>query len=40
MERQEVHISSLVVHARPDHLKTVKNNIDHLSSAEVLWRIR
>lgn len=35
MNRQKVHISSLVVHARPDHLQTVKNNIECLPGAEI-----
>ncbi len=35
MDQQEIHISSLVVHARPDHLQTVKNNIELLPGAEV-----
>jgi len=35
MDRQEVHISSMVVHVRPDHLQYVKNNIEQLSGAEI-----
>ncbi len=35
MEQQEVHISSLVVHARPDHLEAVKKKIEHLPGAEI-----
>ena len=35
MDQREVHISSMVVHARPDQLSTVKNNIRRLSGAEI-----
>jgi len=35
MEQQEVHISSIVVHTRPNHLAFVKNNIKHLPGAEI-----
>ena len=35
MDQPEVHISSLVVHVRPDHLQTVKHNIEHLPGAEI-----
>ena len=35
MDQQEVHISSMVVHARPDHLQAVKNNIERLPGTEI-----
>ena len=35
MNQHEVHISSMVVHARPDYLRGVKNNIEHLPGAEI-----
>lgn len=35
MDQQEVHISSMVVHARPDQLTSVKNKIEHLPGAEI-----
>ncbi len=35
MDHQEVHISSMVVHARPDHLQSVKNKIEQLPGTEV-----
>ena len=35
MNQHEVHISSMVVHARPDYLQDVKNNIEHLPGAEI-----
>ena len=35
MDQQEVHISSMVVHARPDHLQTVKNDIEQLPGTEI-----
>lgn len=35
VDQPEVHISSLVVHARPDHLEAVKKNIEHLPGAEI-----
>lgn len=35
MNRQEVHISSLVVHTRPEKLQSVKKNIENLPGAEV-----
>ena len=35
MDQDEVHISSMVVHARPDYLQDVKNNIKHLPGAEI-----
>lgn len=35
MDRQEIHISSMVVHVRPEHLQTVKNNIEQLPGAEI-----
>ena len=28
MDQQEIHISSMVVHVKPDHLQTVKNDIE------------
>lgn len=35
MDQQEVHISSMVVHARPDHLQSVKNDIEQLPGTEI-----
>ena len=35
MDQREVHISSMVVHARPDYLSIVKNNIRRLSGTEI-----
>ena len=35
MDHQEVHISSLVVHAKPEYLATVKNRIEQLPGAEI-----
>ena len=35
MDPQEVHISSLVVHAKPEYLATVKNRIEQLPGAEI-----
>ena len=35
MDQQEVHISSMVVHARPEHLATVKSYIEQLPGAEI-----
>ncbi|HUV22871.1 MAG TPA: chaperone NapD [Gammaproteobacteria bacterium] len=35
MSQNEVHISSMVVHAVPDHLQTVKNNIENLPGTEI-----
>ena len=35
MDHQEVHISSLVVHAKPEYLATVKNHIEQLPGAEI-----
>jgi len=35
MEQTEVHISSMVVHAMPDHLSDVKTNIEKLPGAEI-----
>jgi len=35
MDRQEVHISSMVVHVKPDHLRSVKNSIEQLPGAEI-----
>jgi nitrate reductase NapD len=35
MDHREVHISSLVVHARPDRLQDVKYNIEHLHGTEI-----
>ena len=34
-EASEVHISSMVVHARPDHLQAVKSRIEQLPGAEI-----
>jgi len=35
LNQHEVHISSMVVHARPDHLQDVKNNIELLPGTEI-----
>ena len=35
MDKQELHISSMVVHARPEHLARVKQNIESLPGAEI-----
>ena len=35
MDQQEVHISSMVVHARPEYLAIVKNYIEQLPDAEI-----
>ena len=35
MDQQEVHISSMVVHVKPDHLQTVKNDINKLPGTEI-----
>jgi len=35
MNRQEVHISSMVVHVNSDHLQSVKNSITQLPGAEI-----
>ena len=35
MESKEVHISSMVVHASPDGLQSVKNNIEQLQGVEI-----
>ena len=35
MDQQEVHISSMVVHVKPDHLQTVKNDIEQLPGTEI-----
>ena len=35
MDQQEVHISSMVVHARPEYLATVKHYIEQLPGAEI-----
>lgn len=35
MDQQEVHISSMVVHARPEHLAGVKDNIKQLPGTEI-----
>jgi nitrate reductase NapD len=35
VEQQEVHISSIVVHVRPDHMKQVKSIIPSLHGAEI-----
>jgi nitrate reductase NapD len=35
MDQQEVHISSMVVHVKPDHLQTVKKDIEQLPGTEI-----
>lgn len=35
MDQDEVHISSMVVHARPDYLQDVKNSITLLPGTEI-----
>jgi len=35
MDKQEVHISSMVVHVKPDNLQTVKTSIGQLPGAEI-----
>ena len=35
MDQQEVHISSLVVHTRPEYLASVKKSIEQLPGAEI-----
>jgi nitrate reductase NapD len=35
MTQDEIHISSMVVHARPDRLQSVKNKIAALPGAEI-----
>ena len=35
MNQHEVHISSMVVHARPDYLQDVKNKIELLPGTEI-----
>ena len=35
MEQQEIHISSLVVHAKAEHLASVKKHIEQLPGAEI-----
>ena len=35
MDQQEVHISSMVVHARPESLAAVKKQIEQLPGAEI-----
>ena len=35
MDQEEVHISSLVVHVKPEYLQTVKENIGRLAGAEI-----
>jgi len=35
MDRRELHISSMVVHAKIEHLAGVKNKIEQLSGAEI-----
>ncbi len=35
MSHQEHHISSMVVHVRPEHLAGVKSKIDQLSGTEI-----
>ena len=33
--QKEVHISSMVVHCRPEFLASIKNHIEHLPGAEI-----
>lgn len=35
MQNHEVHISSLVVHTRPQHVAAISHYIDNIASAEV-----
>jgi nitrate reductase NapD len=35
MDQQEVHISSMVVHAKPNNLQTVKTCIEQLAGVEI-----
>ncbi len=35
MDQQELHISSMVVHAKPEYLVSVKENIEQLPGAEI-----
>jgi nitrate reductase NapD len=35
MDQQELHISSMVVHARPEYLAEVKKSIEQLPGAEI-----
>jgi nitrate reductase NapD len=35
MDQQEVHISSMVVHARPENLEEVKKQIEQLPGTEI-----
>lgn len=35
MQHNEVHISSLVVHTRPEHLQNIKHTIKSLPNAEI-----
>lgn len=35
MDQRELHISSMVVHARPEYLASVKQNIENLPGAEI-----
>ena len=35
MDQQEVHISSMVVHVKPDSLQTVKTSIEQFPGAEI-----
>lgn len=35
MNQQEVHISSMVVHTRPEYLASVKKHIENLPGAEI-----
>ena len=35
MEPEEIHISSLIVHASPDGMQSVKDNITRLRGAEI-----
>ena len=35
MDAAEIHISSMVVHARPEHLSSVKQGIESLTGSEI-----
>lgn len=35
MAQDEIHISSMIVHARPDHLHSVKTSIENLAGTEI-----
>jgi nitrate reductase NapD len=35
MDQQELHISSMVVHTRPEYLASVKQDIENLPGAEI-----